>query len=121
MTNETFILLSDEKKNKKLRTILKNKSNNCLTNSEINIIMSYISLNKQYTIRIYMDPIQFLSAISISDNKESRTLLGSAIAGTPELSTSMFIKQNTAVILTRSEHDGDVMHYIHIYIPESQI
>lgn len=121
MTNETFILLSDEEKNKKLRTILKNKSNNCLTNDEIDMIMSYISLNRQYTIRIYMDPIQFLSAIAIADSKESRTLLGSAIAGTPAQSASTFIKQNTAVILTRSEHYENVMYYIHIYIPESQI
>ena len=52
MTNETFLLMSDEEKSRKFKTALKNRTNNLLTDEEINIIMFNIPLKKQYVIRV---------------------------------------------------------------------
>ena len=80
MTNENFVLMTDEEKNLKLKNALLEKSDNCLTEEELKIIMVHISLNKQYVIRTYNEPMSFLTTLASSDGHDSQTLLGSAIA-----------------------------------------
>lgn len=121
MTNETFILLSNEEKSKKLKTVLKNKSRSCLTDDEINIIMVHIKLNRQYTIRIYTKPAEFLAMLSVSSSCESCTVLGGAVAGATEVSLTMFTETNTAAVIAKSVQDGNELYFIHIYIPSSRL
>lgn len=121
MTNETFVLLSDEEKNKKLKTVLKNKSRNCLTDDEINIIMIHIKLNRQYTIRIYTKPTEFLAVLAVSSPCESCTVLGSAVAGAAEVSLTMFTETNIAAVIAKSARDGNELYCINIYIPSSRL
>lgn len=120
MTNENFLLLTDEEKNEKLRNALLEKSDNCLTEEEIKIIMVHISLNRQYAIRIYHEPMSFLTSLASSDSHESQTLLGSALAGALGISMAMFDDANSAAVITKSSRDGKSVYIIHVYIPLSR-
>lgn len=53
MVNEAFSILSDEERTTKLKTVLKNRSGGYITEEEIKAIMAFVSLQKQYVIRIY--------------------------------------------------------------------
>ncbi len=121
MTNENFVLLTDEEKNVKLKKALLEKSDNCLTEEELRIIMVHISLNRQYAIRTYHEPMSFLTTLASSDSHESQTLLGSALAGALGMSMSMFDDANSAAVITKSNRDGKSMYVIHVYIPLSRI
>lgn len=121
MTNENFVLLTDEEKNEKLRNALLEKSDNCLTEEELKIIMVHISLNRQYIIRTYHEPMSFLAALASSDSHESQTLLGSALAGALGMSMAMFDDANSAAVITKSDRDGKIVYVIHVYIPLSRI
>lgn len=120
MTNESFILLSDEEKNRKLKTVLKRATKDCLTEEELKIIMIHISINRQYTIRIYTEPLKFLTVLAALDTCESSTLLGSVIAGAFDVSMTMFVEENAAAVITKSSQGGNWIYYIHIYIPPSR-
>ena len=121
MTNENFVLLSDEEKTVKLRNALLEKSENCLTEEELKIIMVHISLNKQYVIRTYHEPMSFLTTLASSKSHESQTLLGSALAGALGMSMTMFDDANSAAVITKSNRDGKNVYVIHVYIPLSRI
>ena len=116
MTNETFLLMSDEEKSRKLKTALKNRTNNLLTDEEINIIMFNIPLKKQYVIRVYNDPIEFQSNLMLSESYGSKTLLGSMVAGANEEIRSLFSDSKTAAIITK-KNSAQEIYCIHIYIP----
>lgn len=116
MTNETFLLMSDEEKNRKFKTALKNRTKNLLTEEEINIIMFNIPLKKQYIIRVYNDPIEFRSKLMLSDSYGSKTLLGSMIAGANDEVCRLFSDSKTAAIVTQKDSSQEV-YCIHIYIP----
>ena len=121
MTNENFVLLSDEEKNEKLRNALLEKSDNCLTEEELKIIMVHTSLNKQYIISTYHEPMSFLATLATSESHESQTIIGSALAGALELSMSVFDEANSAAVITKSSRDGKNVYVILIYIPLSRI
>lgn len=116
MTNETFLLMSDEEKSRKFKTTLKNRTNNLLTDEEINIIMFNIPLKKQYVIRVYNDPIEFQSNLMLSESYGSKTLLGSMVAGANEEIRSLFSDSKTAAIITK-KNSAQEIYCIHIYIP----
>lgn len=116
MTNETFLLMSDEEKSRKFKTALKNRTNNLLTDEEINIIMFNIPLKKQYVIRVYNDPIEFQSNLMLSESYGSKTLLGSMVAGANEEIRSLFSDSKTAAIITKKNLAQEI-YCIHIYIP----
>ncbi len=120
MTNENFVLLTNEEKNAKLRNALLEKSDNCLTEEELKIIMVHISLNKQYVIRTYNEPMSFLTTLASSNSHESQTLLGSALAGALGMSMAMFDDANSAAVITKSNRDGKSVYVIHVYIPLSR-
>lgn len=121
MTNESFVLMTNEEKNLKLRNALLEKSDNCLTEEELKIIMVHISLNKQYVIRTYNEPMSFLTTLASSDSHDSQTLLGSALAGALGMSMSMFDDANSAAVITKSSRDGKNVYVIHVYIPSSRV
>ena len=87
-----------------------------LTDDEISIIMFNIPLKKQYVIRVYNDPVEFQSNLMLSESYDSKTLLGSMIAGGNEEICNLFNDSKTAAIITRIEPDKD-LYCIHIYIP----
>lgn len=120
MTNECFFHLSDEEKTRKFKGALNDMSDNCLTEEEVKIIMLNISRDKQYVIRTYSNPLDFLGTLSVSDSYDSKTLIGSALAGVPEASLSMFNPENTAAVITKNNVNGKVLHIIHVYIPLSR-
>lgn len=120
MTNENFVLMTDEEKNLKLKNALLEKSDNCLTEEELKIIMVHISLNKQYVIRTYNEPMSFLTTLASSDSHDSQTLLGSALAGALGMSMAMFDDANSAAVITKSDRDGKSVYVIHVYIPLSR-
>lgn len=120
MTNESFFHLSSEEKIRKFKNALNEMSDNCLTEEEIKIIMLNISRDKQYVIRTYFNPMDFLTILSVSDSFESKTLIGSVLAGVPETSISMFNTANTAAVITKNNVNGKTLHYVHVYIPLSR-
>ena len=100
----------------KFITALKNKTNNLLTEEEINIIMLNLPLRKQYLIRVYNNPVEFQSILMLSESYDSKTLLGSMIAGANEEICSLFNDSKTSAILTKKNSVQEI-YCIHIYIP----
>lgn len=121
MTNEKFLLMTNEEKNVKFRNALKEKSDNHLSDEEISYIISHISLNQQYIVRIYREPMNFLTAIAVADSHDSHTIFGSALAGAIGMSMYMFNDEKSAAVITHADHSGKRVCIIHIYIPLSQI
>ena len=116
MVNEAFSILSDEERTTKLKTVLKNRSGGYITEEEIKAIMAFVSLQKQYVIRIYNEPNEFRKSLVLADPGRSQTILGSAIAGVPGLSDRYFNGSHAAAYVTRN-----IVDIIHIYIPQSRI
>lgn len=116
MVNEAFSILSDEERITKLKTVLKNRSGGHITEEEIKAIMAFVSLRKQYAIRIYNEPNEFRESLVLADPSRSQTILGTAIAGIPGLSDRYFNGSHAAAYVTRNSVD-----IIHIYIPQSRI
>lgn len=121
MTNEKFLLMTDEEKNVKFRNALLEKSDNCLTEEEIATIISHTSLNRQYIVRTYREPMNFLTALAVSDSHDSQTLFGSALAGAIGMSMYMFNDAKSAAVITKTNKDGKPVCVIHVYIPLSRI
>lgn len=90
MVNESFSVLSEHERSSKLRTVLKNRSEGRISESEIRAVMDVISLKKQYAIRIYVEPDEFRKSLVLADPSRSKTVFGSAIAGVPGLSERFF-------------------------------
>lgn len=116
MVNEVFSVLSDEERTAKLKMVLKSRSGGYITEEEIKAIMAFVSLQRQYVIRIYNEPNEFRENLVLADPSRSQTILGSAIAGVPGLSDRDFNGTHAAAYITRNSVD-----IIHIYIPQSRI
>lgn len=116
MTNETFLLMSDEEKNRKFKTVLKTKTGNLLTDEELNIIISNIPLKKQFAVRIYNDPVEFQTRLMLSDGSDSKTILGSMIAGADNSICRLFDFGKAAAVITK-DNSSQGVNSIHIYIP----
>ena len=71
MVNEAFSILSDEERTTKLKTVLKNRSGGYITEEEIKAIMAFVSLQKQYVIRIYNEPNEFRKSLVLADPGDS--------------------------------------------------
>lgn len=82
MTNETFSILTEEDKNTKLRTVLKNKTENSLTDEELSAILCGISLSRQYSVHVFENPNEFRTRLVLAEGI-CKTVLGGIIAGMP--------------------------------------
>lgn len=115
MMNETFSVLSEEDKNTKLRTVIRNRTANCLTDSELSAILSGISLNRQYAIRVSNNPTDFRTGLVLADIS-SKTVLGGIIAGMPG-TTEKFFREDGACAYISDDSVGN----INIYIPQKRM
>lgn len=116
MVNESFSVLSEHERSSKLRTVLKNRSEGRISESEIRAVMDVISLKKQYAIRIYIEPDEFRKNLVLADPSRSKTVFGSAIVGVPGLSERFFSGTHAAAYITKNNVD-----IIHIYIPQQRM
>ena len=112
MTNEVFSLLSEEEKQTKFKAVLRNKTQGLLTSDELEMLISDVPLGKQYEIRIYNNPYEFMNCLTLADSRYSRIIFGGIIAGCPGISEITFNAMRVAAFLTVKETD-----IVHIYIP----
>ena len=121
MTNETFLLMSEEEKSKKFKGVLKSKTDNCLTDDEMRIIICNLLTNTQYTVRTYKDGYEFLGIIALSNARNSRTLLGSVVPGASPESNMFFNAEHTAAVITKKHINDSDEYCIHIYLPPQRV
>ena len=114
MTNETFMLLSDKEKLSKFKTALKNKTNNELTDKEVEIIIASLPNNSQYSIRVYREPEQFCSMLILANARNCRALFGSVIPGVPGITETAFCSSRSSAYLETKDTG-----IINIYIPKA--
>ncbi len=112
MTNETFMLLSDDEKLSKFKTVLRNKTNDELTEKEVDIITSSLPIGCQYSIRVYREPNTFCSMLILANAENCRALFGSVIPGIPGITEKAFCSSRTAAYLETKDTG-----IINIYIP----
>lgn len=113
MTNETFTLISPRERNAKFRTVLKQRTDNRLTEDEVNTIVHSLSLSRQYSVRVYESADEFRASLVLADASKCRTVLGSVLAGFPVLSDCLFSETRATAYITQKDTD-----IIHIYIPK---
>lgn len=115
MTNETFTVLTEEDKNTKLKVVIRNRTENRLTDSELSAILRGISLNRQYTVRVSTNPDEFRTRLVLAD-ASSRTVLGGIIAGMPGTTEYFFRDNGVCAYISKSDVEN-----INIYIPKERM
>lgn len=117
MTNTNFNLLSDEEKQNKFRTTLRNKTEDCLVADELESLMFGINLQKQYSINVYRDANDFRTVLAVPTGYRGRTVLGQVLAGSESFPGELYNTERAAAIITRELATENGIHQIHIFIP----
>ena len=117
MTNLNFAHLTDEEKQHKFRTTLRNKTDNRLHSEEIDSLMFGINLQKQYSVNVYSDPDEFRLVLTVPKGYRGRTVLGQVLAGNESFPGDIYNTERAAAIITREIDNENGLHQIHIFIP----
>lgn len=128
MKNKSFFLQTEDEKRQKLVTVLRSRTCNALTPSELHDLTACISIGRQYDINVYSDPAPFCAALSpqASDGwyERGRVVMGQVLPGHEPNEHGRLFQENrsAAVIMTRkSKADPSVImrSSINIYIPKA--
>lgn len=126
MTNRAFSLTSNLDKQKKLNVILRKRTENALSGSEMQAIMGRIKRDQQYSIHVYRDPEAFEKALVLvragARYDYGEIILGKAWFGISDLGSSgggrLFTVQHSAAAqIIRFTEDRAARHALLIYIP----
>ena len=122
MMNETFLVLTDEEKQSKLKTVIMSKSGNCLTDSEVQAIVLAAPLKRQYSVMIYNEADVFCGMLALADSGTTDIVLGSLVAGMRESTELLFSPERPAAFITQKEAGScEEHHQLCIYIPQSRL
>ncbi len=116
MKNEDFGKLADEKKRKKLKFILKEKTKNCLTDAELTSIIDNVKLKCQYIIQMHFNVESFEKILVKPKMGNVKIVLGTVVFADGGSSGTLKDKTKVAaIIIKKSYTDADGI--IHIYVP----
>lgn len=76
MTNDVFCALSESEKANKIKTVLRQRTEDFLTDSEIEMIVKSVRLKTQYCVMVFEDPYKFCGYMSILPIQGTKTVFG---------------------------------------------
>ena len=65
MTNDVFCALSESEKANKIKTVLRQRTEDFLTDSEIEMIVKSVRLKTQYCVMVFEAPYKFCGYMSV--------------------------------------------------------
>lgn len=119
MINEKFILLSEEERQTKFKSVLKQKTENALSDDELRSILVLITMKKQYRIFVYSDAEAFTNILDIKRPYIGRTIFGQALVSTVHSQGRLFCTDRAAAVLLWRQDTEDEQQ-LHIYIPANR-
>lgn len=119
MKNEDFGKLVDEKKRKKLKFILKEKTKNCLTDEELTSIIDNVKLKCQYIIQMHFSVESFEKILVAPTMGSVKVILGSVFLRDNGEAGSLKDQTKVAAVITKKPY-ADTDGIIHIYVPPSR-
>lgn len=119
MENEIFSVLSDNERQTKLKSVIRNKTGNRLNSYETESILLGVRLNRQYEIRVYENTKDFRSILTLSHGYKGKTVFGQALSGTDGCPGELYDESRAAAVIVNNVADVDGLNRIHIYIPRT--
>lgn len=119
MTNERFLLLTEQERNAKFRAALNTKSGGGLTGDEIQEILHVLPADKQYEILIYHRTDEFCLGITRIKGARKRLILGADFQGfrNQEGRLGCDVQSQAVAIAVRKKTSLEECSQLHIFIP----
>lgn len=127
MKNHEFIHTAPESRGQKIDTVLRNRTNDSLSQEQLERIKYSLLSHRQYYVCVYTDPLRFCEALTLKHHRHQtdlgRILFGSALFGTScneAFKPGQLIEEESpaAAVITRLVGTSEEpMHAIHIYVP----
>lgn len=117
MTNEAFLLLSEDERQAKLRAVLMSRTCGCLTDEELRDILLTATPKRQYGVKVYQDAQAFCRDLALPHGCRGRTIFGQVMAGSEEEPGMLFCETQAAAVLVRKQAEESEVYQIHIFIP----
>ncbi len=81
MENNVFKILNGEEKRKKLKNVLKGRTQGYLTEAELEKIMQSVKISRQYVIRLFFNAKEFQKALTLPKMSKGEVVFGCARLG----------------------------------------
>lgn len=119
MTNERFLLLTEQERNAKFRAALNTKSRGGLTGDEIQEILHVLPADKQYEILIYHRTDEFCLGITRIKGARKRLILGADFQGFRNQEGRLVcdVQSRAVAIAVRKKTSLEECSQLHIFIP----
>ncbi len=120
MENNTFTILDSEGKRKKLKNVLKSRTQGYLTEAELDRVMQSVKINRQYVIRLFFKPAEFRKTLTLPKMSKGEVVFGCARLG---LKGRVGVLENDAypVAIITMIRTRRLENQICIYIPENRV
>ena len=116
MENDKFNNLTDRQKRQKLKFILKNATQGCLNDAELNLILEKIKFNRQYGIKLYYDVSSYENALIVPQASLVEVVLGSVALDEKTGVRKLVNADMPVAIIIRRACESDCN--LHVYIPK---
>lgn len=121
MTNEVFLLLSEDERQAKLRAVLMSRTEGGLTNEELEDILRAAIPKRQYGVKVYQDAKAFCHDLALPDGCRGRTILGQVMAGSGQKPGMLFCETRAAAVLIKNQAEESESYQIYIFIPPERL
>lgn len=117
MTNDVFYALSESEKANIIKTVLRQRTEDFLTDSEIEMIVKSVRLKTQYCVMVFEDPYKFCGYMSILPIQGTKTVFGGVIAGMQNSPDDLFCPFRAVAVINDGIDGKDSKGHIVIYLP----
>lgn len=119
MTNERFLLLTEQERNAKFRAALNTKSQGGLTGDEIQEILHVLPADKQYEILVYHKTDEFCLGVTQMRGARKQLVLGVDFQGFKNQAGKLVcdVQSQAVAIAVRKKTSMEECSQLHILIP----
>ena len=119
MTNERFLLLTEQERNAKFRAALNTKSQGGLTGDEIQEILHVLPADKQYEILVYHKTDEFCLGVTRIKGTRKQLILGVDFHGFKNQAGKLVcdVQSQAVAIAVRKKTPMEECSQLHILIP----
>ncbi len=119
MTNQRFLLLTEQERNAKFKAALNSKSEGSLTEDEIQEILHALPADKQFEILIYYKPDEFCLGVIRIKGARKRLILGTDFQGFRNQAGKLVcdMQSGAVAIMVRKKTSLEEYSQLHIFVP----
>lgn len=119
MTNQRFLLLTEQERNEKFKAALNTKSGGSLTGNEVQEILHALPADKQYEILVYHKPDDFCLGVTRIKGARKRLILGKDFQGFRSRAGKLVcgMQSGAVAIMVRKKTPLEECSQLHILVP----